>query len=243
LNAARFARELDPVRFGRESSYLGVLVDDLVTRGVDEPYRLFTSRAEYRLTIRQDNALERLGPTALRCGLYTEAEACIVADRAVAHRTILALASTFSVTPDVANQWLRERGTAPLAHAVPAESLARRNEVSLLELFELCGIGAGFPRDAVVSADLEIKYAGYFARERAAAERLRQMGDFVLDPALPYEGFRSVSFEARQKLSLIRPASLAQAARVPGVSPADLQNLVIEVERLRRAPDAARMGA
>jgi tRNA uridine 5-carboxymethylaminomethyl modification enzyme len=234
LNAARFARGREPVRFGRESSYLGVLVDDLVTRGVDEPYRLFTSRAEYRLTIRQDNALARLAPVAMQCGLYNESEAAVAEARFDAHARVLALADELSVTPDAVNEWLVARGTSPLPHAVPARTLARRNEVSLSELFIRCGTEHEFPREVMISADLEIKYAGYFARERAAADRLRQMGAFVLDPSLPYDVFSTISYEARQKLGAVRPGTLAQAASIPGVSPADLQHLVIEVERRRR---------
>jgi tRNA uridine 5-carboxymethylaminomethyl modification enzyme len=243
LNAAQFALERESVRLGRESSYLGVLVDDLVTRGVDEPYRLFTSRAEYRLTIRQDNAVDRLAPLALRIGLYTDSEAAVVRERLETQKQIAAIARSHSVSPSVANDWLRAQGTAPLAHAVPLSELAKRNELKLEALFALCGIGTAFPRDLVLSADLEIKYAGYFARERAAADRLRQMGDFALDPALPYDGFRALSFEARQKLAVIRPTTLAQAARIPGVSPADLQNLVIEVERWRRTASPAAVTA
>jgi tRNA uridine 5-carboxymethylaminomethyl modification enzyme len=240
LNAARHALAMRPVRFGRETSYIGVLVDDLVTRGVDEPYRLFTSRAEYRLTIRQDNALSRLAPLALEASLYSGLEAELAQRRIDADARALALARGTSVAPGRVNDWLVALGTSPLAHAVPAAELARRSEVSLSELFEHCDVGSELPRDAVVSADLEIKYAGYLAREREAAARLRQMGDFVLDASLPYDSFRSMSFEARQKLITIRPGTLAQAARIPGVSPADLQNLVIEVERLRRrAPDSA----
>jgi len=239
LNAAQFALERECVRLGRESSYLGVLVDDLVTRGVDEPYRLFTSRAEYRLTIRQDNAIDRLAPFALRLGLYTDAETDVVLERLETQKQIAAIVRSHSVTPSLANDWLRTRGTAPLAHAVPLSELAKRNELRLAELFALCGIDATFPRDLLLSADLEIKYAGYFARERAAADRLRHMGDFVLDPTLQYDGFRTLSFEARQKLAALKPTTLAQAARIPGVSPADLQNLVIEVERWRRTANTA----
>lgn len=234
LNAGRLSQDAEPVRFGRESSYIGVLVDDLVTRGVDEPYRLFTSRAEYRLTIRQDNALARLGPIAMECGLYTDDEADLVTARAESHARALTLANETSVQPDVVNDLLIERGSTPLPHAVPARVLARRNEVSLADIFARCGCDDSFARDVMISVDLEIKYAGYFARERAAAERLRQMGGFVLDPSLPYDEFTTISFEARQKLFTVRPATLAQAASIPGVSPADLQHLVIEVERRRR---------
>jgi tRNA uridine 5-carboxymethylaminomethyl modification enzyme len=238
LNAALHALDRPPVRFGRESSYTGVLVDDLVTRGVDEPYRLFTSRSEFRLTIRQDNALRRLLPVALAHDLLRDDERALAEARIAAEDRALSLATTTSVRPDQVNAWLAERGTAVLAHAIPASELAKRNEVTLAEILSRCAVGADLPREALTSVDLELKYAGYFARERNATNRIRQMGEFSLAANLPYETFRSLSTESRQKLAALRPASLAQAARVPGVSPSDLQNLVIEVERQRRSVTA-----
>jgi tRNA uridine 5-carboxymethylaminomethyl modification enzyme len=125
-------------------------------------------------------------------------------------------------------------GSAPLPHPVKIVEVARRQDVLLSALFDAVGIGAEIDVEALVTADLEIKYAGYFARERVQAERMRRMGDFALDPELDYGEMRSLSFEARQKLSRLKPISLAQASRIPGVSPSDLQNLVIEIERRRR---------
>jgi tRNA uridine 5-carboxymethylaminomethyl modification enzyme len=236
LNAAQCALDRPPVRFGREQSYVGVLVDDLVTRGVDEPYRLFTSRAEYRLSLRQDNALRRLSPITFEHSLLTEGELAMASRRLAADDEALALASKTRVRPEVVNDHLFAVGTPGLEHAIPAAELAKRSEVALVDLFLWCGVGADLPRDAVVSADLEIKYSGYFARERAAVERIAQMGAFALPPDLPYGTFQSLSTEARHKLASICPGTLAQAARVSGVSPSDLQNLLVEVERLRRRP-------
>jgi tRNA uridine 5-carboxymethylaminomethyl modification enzyme len=233
LNAAHVALGKPPVRFGRETSYIGVLVDDLVTRGVDEPYRLFTSRSEYRLTLRQDNALRRLHEIATAHGLLTDEERALANSRMSAEDAALALAASTSVSPGIANDWLGARGSRPLDHAVRASELAKRNEVTLSEVFDLCGVGGELPRESLVSADLELKYAGYFARERAAAERMRAMGSFELSPDLPYETFNSLSFESRQKLLSIRPATLAQASGIPGVSPSDLQNLIVEIARVR----------
>ncbi|HKS07599.1 MAG TPA: tRNA uridine-5-carboxymethylaminomethyl(34) synthesis enzyme MnmG [Gemmatimonadaceae bacterium] len=238
LNAACSALDRAPVRFGREQSYVGVLVDDLVTRGVDEPYRLFTSRAEYRLTIRQDNALRRLMPTATAQGLWNDEERSRADARIADEEAALTLAANTSARPPQVNALLEERGTAVIPHAQPVAELAKRNQLTLQELFAACSIGADLSRDAIMSADLELKYAGYFARERAAADRIRAMGEFALSSELPYETFRSLSLESRQKLSAVRPATLAQAAGVSGVSPSDLQNLIVEIERLRRR-DAA----
>ena len=234
VNAALFAAQRPPVVLGRQTSYIGVLVDDLVTRGVDEPYRLFTSRSEFRLTVRQDNALRRLAPTAISLGMLSEEESRLVEERLGAEERARALAERTSVRPEAVHDVLVAAGSAPIEHSVKVVELAKRQEVSLRALLDAAGVGHDVPDDAAITADLEIKYEGYFARERDQAERLRRMGDFALAADLPYEDMRSLSFEARQKLAAIRPLTLAQASRIPGVSPSDLQNLVLEVGRRRR---------
>jgi len=233
-NAAALALGLPAMLLGRESSYIGVLVDDLVTRGVDEPYRLFTSRSEFRLSIRQDNALRRLAPIALELGLYDARERMVVERRLAAEHEARRVAETTSIAPAQAAPVLQRAGSRPLEHAVRVAEVARRQGVSLLDLFRAVGVAAELPGDAVVSTELELKYAGYFERERTQADRLRRMGAFPLDDRLPYESMHSLSFEARQKLARLKPRTLAQAASVPGVSPTDLQNLVIEIEKRRR---------
>jgi tRNA uridine 5-carboxymethylaminomethyl modification enzyme len=233
-NAAARALGTPSLLLGRESSYIGVLVDDLVTRGVDEPYRLFTSRSEFRLSIRQDNALRRLAPIGLAHGIYDDGERAIIASRFAAEDEAKRLAESTSIRPEVAAPVLAAANSAPLAHSVRLAEVARRQDVALLDLFRAAGVGAGLTPEAVVSTELELKYEGYFERERVQADKLRRLGAFALDPSLPYGEMRSLSFEARQKLSAVRPLTLAQAASVPGVSPTDLQNLVIEIEKRRR---------
>lgn len=231
LNAARFTQEREPIVLGRETSYIGVLINDLVTRGVDEPYRLFTSRSEFRLTVRQDNALSRLGSIAEAAGLWTDEELVVLHARLGAVREAMRLAEATSMSPDVADPILVAAGSRPLVHAVRAVELARRNDVTLQSLFEAAGVGDRLPRDAVVGAELEIKYAGYFERERMQAERLVAQGAIVLSASLDYASMRTLSIEARQKLERLRPGTLAQASAIPGISPADLQNLVLEIRR------------
>ncbi len=241
-NAAARALGLSPLLLGRESSYIGVLVDDLVTRGVDEPYRLFTSRSEFRLTVRQDNAIRRLAAIATSLELYTAAESEIVARRLTAEDDARTLADMTSMRPEDALPVLAAAGSAPLAHAVRISEVARRQDISLIDLFRAMDVGGDLPADAVISTELELKYSGYFDRERTAADKLRRMGEFPLDSALPYAEMESLSLEARQKLARLRPLTLGQAAGTPGVSPTDLQNLVIEIEKRRRnaAGDPAR---
>ncbi len=233
-NAAGVAIGAPPLVLGRETSYIGVLVDDLVTRGVDEPYRLFTSRSEFRLSIRQDNALRRLAPIGLALGLYDAPEQAMVAARLASEDEARRIAESTSITPETAGSVLTAAGSSPLVHAVRVAELARRQSVSLVDLFRAAGVGAHLPAEAVISTELELKYEGYFDRERTQAEKLRRLGEFPLDPSLPYEEMLSLSIEARQKLTARRPRTLAQASSMPGVSRTDLQNLVIEIEKRRR---------
>jgi len=234
-NAALRVLGRPPLILGRASSYIGVLVDDLVTRGVDEPYRLFTSRSEFRLTVRQDNALRRLAPIAIERDALDDGERRLVAARLDAEDRARSLAESTSIRPEQAAPLLEAARSAPLAHAVKIVDVARRQGVALLDLLRAAGVDDAIPVDAAVTAELEIKYAGYFDRERAQAEKMRRLDAFPLGAGLPYAEMRSLSMEARQKLAAVAPATLAQASRIPGVSPSDLQNLVLEIERRRTA--------
>ncbi len=218
INAVRRIRGQEPVVFGRDDAYIGVLVDDLVTRGVDEPYRLFTSRSEFRLLLRQDNALRRLLPLAERLGLLSAPELRNAYERLESEEAVLSLARETTITPARAAGPLAASGTM-LAAGERIAVVAKRPGVSL---------------GALLEAEIEIKYDGYLVREREAATRLAELASFALPPDLPYLELRSLATEARQKLNQVQPTSLAQAARVPGVSPSDLHNLVLEATRWRR---------
>lgn len=232
-NAAARALGLPDLVLGREQAFIGVLVDDLVTRGVDEPYRLFTSRSEFRLSVRQDNAVDRLGPVAADLSMLDEQELGGLERRRQGQADLLHLAQTLTLAPEDAAALLASVAETAIPHPVRIAELAKRPRLPLADLLRLAGSEVADP-DCVVTVDLELKYAGYFERERAQAERLREMRDFRLPPGLPYLEFRGLSTEARHKLAARRPGTLAEAASIPGVSPSDLQNLVFEVERSRK---------
>ena len=233
-NAAALSLGLAPLELGRERSFIGVLVDDLVTRGVDEPYRLFTSRSEFRLTVRQDNALARLGTVARALAMYGVEEIAILEARLTSEQDVLETARSTTISPEIALPVLEAVGERPLSHGLRIAEVAKRPGVSLIALLEAASVPIA-DREAALTAELELKYAGYFDRERAQAERLQKLRGIELPLDLPYAELRSLSMEARQKLGALRPRTLAQAASVPGITAADLQNLVLEVERRRRS--------
>jgi tRNA uridine 5-carboxymethylaminomethyl modification enzyme len=231
LNASAAALDLEEVVLTRNDAFIGVLVDDLVSRGVDEPYRLFTSRSEYRLLLRQDNALRRLSPIAQKLGMLTSGEQHTAEARLKAEENIRTLADWTVISPESANPVLSQYGSSSIAGPLRISDLARRPEVPLEALLRAAGVDHS--AQSAEWAGLELKYAGYLARERSAADRLTQMADLVLPDGIEYRQLAALSFEAREKLEAVRPRSLAQASRIPGVSPNDLHGLVAEILKHR----------
>jgi tRNA uridine 5-carboxymethylaminomethyl modification enzyme len=254
-NAALQSQERTPFIIERDQGYIGVLIDDLVTKGVDEPYRLFTSRAEFRLLLRQDNADRRLGPLAKALGLLTPEQVVALDDRVSAAERVLGWFRETPLAPSSVGPMLEAIGSAVPDRPVRAIELLKRPGVEARELATIGdapflregGLSGGTDEltgsattafaisDLLAAADVEVKYEGYVAREAQRAATLRSQAEFVLAEDLPYAAFQTLSFEAREKLDRVRPTSLAQAGRVPGVSPADLQNLVMEVRRWHSA--------
>jgi tRNA uridine 5-carboxymethylaminomethyl modification enzyme len=240
-NAALRVRGEDPWVLGRDEAYIGVLIDDLVTRGVDEPYRLFTSRAEFRLLLRQDNVARRLGGVARDRGLLTEGQIKALEVRLAEEERVMRWFGETSLAPSGVTRVLEASGSAPTGGPVRAAELLKRPGVGARALLEAASPDARIEAsdDVLAAVQVELKYEGYVRRERERAARLKEQAGFELPEDLPYRSFVTLSYEAREKLSRVRPMTLAHAARVPGVSPADLQNLILEVRRRHRMPREA----
>ncbi len=230
INAAASALDREPLVLRRDQAVIGTLVDDLVTRGVDEPYRLFTSRVEYRLLLRQDNALRRLAPVARRYCLWSDEEQRVAERRLEAEDRALASAAQTRVSPAQAEPLVAPSGGQPIACSARVSELARRPGMSLASLLRAAGVDP-VDDDACAWAEIELKYSGYLERERSAAERLAGMDDLRIPTTLGYAGLTALSLEAREKLAIVLPQTLGQAARIPGVSASDLQNLLRETLR------------
>lgn len=228
----------DPFVLRRDEAYIGVLIDDLITKGVDEPYRMFTSRAEYRILLRQDNADERLTKKSYELGLATQERLRLLNRKEEKVAQIINFAHNFSIKADRINPFLEHIGTAPLKHGVKLHDLLTRPHIDLAlmaqevaPLKELLETIDEREEEIIESADIEIKYNGYIKRERMMADKITRLEDIRIKDKFNYNEIQSLSTEARQKLTRINPGTIAQASRIPGVSPNDISVLLVLLGR------------
>jgi tRNA uridine 5-carboxymethylaminomethyl modification enzyme len=238
INAVLKLRGNDQYIHGREESYIGVLIDDLVTKGVDEPYRMFTSRAEYRILLRQDNADERLTKKALEIGMADQERVKRLETKEKLVEEIIEFMKKKSVSPAEMNSYMTDIGTNVIMQKVKAISIATRPMVELetyLRLIPGAGILGVFKserlKEVLESAEIKIKYEGYIQREKQLAEKIKRLEKLKLPDDIDYSELMSISTEGRQKLARIKPETIAQAGRISGVSPSDISILLMYLGR------------
>ena len=227
INASLKLAGKEPFILRRDESYIGVLIDDLITKGVDEPYRMFTSRAEYRILLRQDNADQRLTPLSYSIGLASleRYEACKQKYEAV--EELEQLCASKKMRPDVVNSYLESKGSAPLTESKKLADLATRPELSLSELLTFVPRGTEFSPEVVESVEISIRYKGYNDREKRNAEKVRHLEDLRIPEGFDFSRVSGLSIECRQKLERYKPDTIARASRISGVSPSDISVLLV----------------
>ena len=232
LNAACWLQQKEPLIITRDMGYLGVMVDDLVVKGTDEPYRMMTSRSEYRLTLRQDNADLRLTALSHARGLASDRRMALMERKRAQTEEILQKLHVVKLPASEArNEWLERHGQPVTPATLSAEDLLRRPAIDLAALGELSPELVGYAPDAALEAELSIKYEGYLKKQQEQIARARAMEDWVIPDDIDYNAIESLRIEARQKLSAMRPRSLSQAGRIPGVNPADVAVLMVYLRR------------
>lgn len=239
INAHQKAEGKDSFVLGRDESYIGVLIDDLVTKGVDEPYRMFTSRAEYRILLRQDDADMRLTPRGFEIGLASRERYDLMLEKKRQRDALIDFARNFSVKAARINPFLEGKGLSPLRQSVKLYDLILRPQLNIFMLAEaigplaehIAGIEEQRREEIVESAEILIKYQGYIDRERLIAEKISRLEHVKLRGKIVYADVKAISTEARQKLTKIDPETVAQASRIPGISPSDINILLLLLGR------------
>ena len=232
INAACWLQEKEPLIITRDMGYLGVMVDDLVVKGTDEPYRMMTSRSEYRLTLRQDNADLRLTALSHARGLASDRRMALMEHKKAQTAELLQKLYTVKLpSGEKRDSWLEQHGQPITPATLSAEELLRRPAIDLASLGELAPELTGYAADAALEAELSVKYEGYLKKQQEQIARARAMEDWVIPEFIDYNAIESLRIEARQKLSTMRPRSLSQAGRIPGVNPADIAVLMVYLRK------------
>ncbi len=238
INAHCKIRDKEPLVLKRADAYIGVLIDDLITKGTDEPYRMFTSRAEYRILLRQDNADERLTPISYNIGLASETRFREVSEKYSKINNMISYLKSESIAPDEVNNYLGLAGTNQIVQKHKASFLLNRPQVTLKELMKYVSriesffeINGSNDLEIIEETELKIKYDTYIAKEQEIAGKLSNLENLKLSANFDYHSINALSMEAREKLSKIRPETLGQASRISGVSPADISVLLVRLDR------------
>jgi tRNA uridine 5-carboxymethylaminomethyl modification enzyme len=239
INAYLKLKDKEEFVLGRNEAYIGVLIDDLVTKGVDEPYRMFTSRAEYRILLRQDDADVRLTMRSNELGLASQYRVDLLEEKVRNRDSIIDFISNFSIKPKFINEYLEKVGTSPLKQTVKLKDVLLRPQVSIFDLVEiieplnkfLTDLPDNRREEIIQSAEISIKYQGYIDREKLMADKLSRLEHLEIQGRFNYEELKTISTEARQKLTKINPKTIGQASRISGVSPSDINVLLVLLGR------------
>ncbi|MCD6202022.1 MAG: tRNA uridine-5-carboxymethylaminomethyl(34) synthesis enzyme MnmG [Bacteroidales bacterium] len=239
INAALKIKNRDPFVLKRDEAYTGVLIDDLILKGVNEPYRMFTSRAEYRMLLRQDNADYRLTEIGYKLGLASEERYKRMVEKYEKRDEILKTIEEYSVAPDQINDLMRIKGTSVLRQKVKLKDVLLRPQITLKDILEYIDTikdrieeeETAYREELIRAVEIAIKYGGYINREKLMADKLKRLENIKLRDNIDYTKMKSLSTEARQKLDKIRPGTIAEASRISGVSPADVSVLLIHMGR------------
>ena len=236
MNAHLKVHDQEPFTLQRDEAYIGVLIDDLITKGTEEPYRMFTSRAEYRTLLRQDNADERLTPRSHKVGLASEERLVTMEKKREQSDNLVKFFEDTSILPEEVNDILEERGSSPMRQSDKMFKVFSRPQIHLEDMKQFKKVAAyidehSLERDVLEQAEIKVKYAGYIAKEKANADKLQRLENIKIPDNFDYSKLKSLSFEAREKLSKIRPTTISQASRVSGVSPSDISVMLVYMGR------------
>lgn len=236
MNAHLKVHEKDPFMLRRDEAYIGVLIDDLITKGTEEPYRMFTSRAEYRTLLRQDNADERLTPRSTELGLASQERLRAMEHKKKQTESLVSFFETTSITPDEVNPILEERGSSLMKQSDKMFKVFSRPQIHLSDMVKFNKVSSyikehDLKKDVLEQAEIKVKYAGYIAKEKLNADKLSRLENIKIPVNFDYEKLKSLSFEAKEKLSKIRPVTISQASRISGVSPSDISVMLVYMGR------------
>ena len=227
INAALKLSGKQPLILERDESYIGVLIDDLITKGVDEPYSMFTSRAEYRILLRQDNADRRLTPLSYKIGLASQDRFNAVQKKYSAVDSLIDFCEHISVKPDLINPYLQAKGSALLTESKKISFIATRPELDLGEILNFVPRGTNYTKHEIESAEISIKYKGYIEREVENAKKLKRLESLTIPEGFDFSNINGLTIECRQKLERYKPQTIGQASRISGVSPSDISVLLV----------------
>jgi tRNA uridine 5-carboxymethylaminomethyl modification enzyme len=236
INAALQVQDKEPLILKRDEAYIGVLIDDLITKGTEEPYRMFTSRAEYRTLLRQDNADLRLTPKGFEIGLADDSRLKRMEYKKEASDKFVTFFKETSLKPEEANPVLIEKGSSPMTQPDKMYKVFSRPQLELSDIVKFEKVQAyisenDLDNEVIEQAEIQVKYAGYIEKEKNHADKVNRLEDVIIPNHFDFDKIKSISIEARQKLNKIKPTTIAQASRISGVSPSDISVLLIHMGR------------